>query len=115
MKIATKAVELKSTTNKRDFVEREQRRVEILREAKLRSLRRIVSIQKQINNFNDEHKRLNDEINSCKAANQLLEACLQGLYNDKQLMNEFSRTVNGGEEQEEDELELVEGEGDNEE
>ena len=64
-------------------MEREQRRVQILLEDKLASMKKIVEIQASLENFQEDHKRLNDDINELRAANQLLEACIQGLYNDK--------------------------------
>ena len=76
-------VELKATKDKREFVQREQRRVQILLEDKLASMKKIVEIQSSLENFQEDHKRLNDDINELRAANQLLEACIQGLYNDK--------------------------------
>ena len=76
-------MELKATKDKREFVEREQRRVQILLEDKLASMKKIVEIQASLENFQEDHKRLNDDINELRAANQLLEACIQGLYNDK--------------------------------
>ena len=76
-------MELKATKDKREFVEREQRRVQILLEDKLASMKKIVEIQASLDNFQEDHKRLNDDINELRAANQLLEACIQGLYNDK--------------------------------
>ena len=76
-------MELKATKDKREFMEREQRRVQILLEDKLASMKKIVEIQASLENFQEDHKRLNDDINELRAANQLLEACIQGLYNDK--------------------------------
>ena len=46
-------------------------------------MKKIVEIQASLENFQEDHKRLNDDINELRAANQLLEACIQGLYNDK--------------------------------
>ena len=44
-------MELKATKDKREFVEREQRRVQILLEDKLASMKKIVEIQASLENF----------------------------------------------------------------
>ena len=83
MEGAAKRATLRVQNDKQWFVKREQDRINVMLNDKLTSMKKIVEYEHELENFSTEHKRLNDEINSSKAANSLVQACVTGLFNDK--------------------------------
>lgn len=86
---AAKQAALKIQQDKKEFVAREQNRVNALLQDKLTSMKKIMQYNEELKNFAEGHRRLNDDISMNKAANSLIQACMNGLYNDKQYMAEI--------------------------
>ena len=75
--------------DKEDFVSREKKRRNALLEDKLQSMKKIVEYERELNNFEAGHQKLNSEIRMGKASNQLIQACITGLFNDQQYMQQL--------------------------
>lgn len=60
---------------------------------KLIGMKQIMAYEKEIETFDERHKLLNSEIRYSKTANALVQACLNGLYLDKQQMTEIRSQV----------------------
>lgn len=52
-------------------------------------MKKILAYEKEIESYEDRCKNLNTEIRNSKTANALVQACLNGLYLDKQYMGEL--------------------------
>lgn len=73
-------------------------RVKMLREDKLASMKKIMEYEGELNSFEENHQRLNEEIRMGKASNQLVQACITGLYSDRLYMQEIQNQAEGIEE-----------------
>ena len=74
-------------------------------------MRKIVEYERELNNFEAGHQKLNSEIRMGKASNQLIQACITGLFNDQQYMEQLQKEATQVEEQpEEGAEELIEDE-----
>lgn len=60
---AAKSSAIRVQKDKSEFVQREQSRINMMLQDKLTSMKKIVEYEKNLENFADEHKRLNDDIN----------------------------------------------------